>query len=391
MRDADGRDLSLVFLIDALGYEIVDRVGFCREILPAGPIRVRSILGFSSGAIPTILTGRLPSEHGHWSMYRRNTGAGIFDRYRGLLRLAGAIPRGSWRVRKWLSDRLRRDGVSGYFSLYEVPLGLLPRFDLCERRNIYRPGAFDGGIESLFDRLEREGSSYRVWDWSVPDDRALREMEVAAREGGERLLLFYSSVLDATMHLHGPDSEATRIRLGEYEKGIAGVVEAARAGGRSPRIRIFGDHGMAPVRSHLDLLGLLRSVDARAPEDYLVFVDSTMGRFWFRDAGARRKILDLLRGRDEGRWLEAAEMERLGVAFPGREYGEEVFLAEPGVLIVPSFMGSEPIAGMHGYHPDDPDSDTVLLADPVPARPVRTIGDLMGLLLDDLGIEGERR
>ncbi|MBD3163040.1 MAG: hypothetical protein GF346_11505 [Candidatus Eisenbacteria bacterium] len=391
MPDTDERDLTLVFLIDALGQEIVEGSGFCERLISAEPIRVASILGFSSGAIPTILTGRLPNEHGHWSMYRRDRGRGVFRRYRWILRFAASLPRGDWRFRRWLTDRLRADGVTGYFSLYEVPLGLLSQFDLCERRNIYRPGAFEGDVESLFDRLEREEVPYRVWDWSVPDDRALREMEEAARDGRERLLFFYSSVLDATMHLQGPRSDATRIRLREYEEAIERVAAAARAGGRNPRIRIFGDHGMAPVRSHFDLLGSLSGIDARVPDDYLVFVDSTMGRFWFRSDAARRTILDRLSERTDGRFLDPGEMERLGVAFGDREYGEEVFLADPGVLFVPSFMGSRPIAGMHGYHPEDPDSDTALLADPAPSRPVRTIRDLRGLLLHDLGIDAEGR
>jgi hypothetical protein len=51
------------------------------------------------------------------------------------------------------------------------------------------------------------------------------------------------------------------------------------------------------------------------------------------------------------------------VDFPHADYGETFFLADPGVLILPSDMGSAPLAAMHGYDPADPTSDACLLAD----------------------------
>ena len=43
----------------------------------------------------------------------------------------------------------------------------------------------------------------------------------------------------------------------------------------------------------------------------------------------------------------------MGTLFPDRYFGELIFLAQEGVLIVPSHMGARPIRGMHGYHPSD--------------------------------------
>ncbi|MDM7917390.1 MAG: alkaline phosphatase family protein, partial [Candidatus Eisenbacteria bacterium] len=227
MPERDGRDLSLVFLIDALGKEIVGRDGFLDALVPRNRPRVRSILGYSSAAIPTLFTGVPPAVHGHWAMYRRDRGDSVFRPYARRLRLASKLPAGKWRTRRWLTAQLRRDGLTGYFSLYEVPLGLLPFFDLSERRNIYRPGAFDG-VRSLFDRLVEESVPYRVWDWSVPEERSFSEMEAAAREGNERFLMLYSSGLDGVMHVHGPDSPAARAWLKQAEGRIGAVVDAAR-------------------------------------------------------------------------------------------------------------------------------------------------------------------
>jgi hypothetical protein len=382
---AADRDLLLVFLIDALGATVVGGGGFLDPVAPAPRPAVRSILGFSSGAIPTLLTGRLPAEHGHWSMYRRAGSHSVFERYQALLRLAGRLPRGQWRIRQWLTRQLRRDGVTGYFALYEVPLGYLPLFDLCQRRNIYQPGAFPG-IGSFFDRIAEKGLSYRLWDFTAPTWQALSEMEQAAGHGTERILFLYTAGLDATMHTHGPDSEAARVWLSAHGDRILAIVDAARRSGRRPIVRVFGDHGMAPVRRDWDALADLASLGLRMPQDYRYFLDSTMARFWFEGDSARRRVVDRLQDASLGRWLQEQEMRSLGVWFDDRAYGEEIFLCNPGVLIVPSFMGSSTLGGMHGYHPDDPDSDTVLIADPPPARLPRTIAEIPAMLLADLGL-----
>lgn len=82
--------------------------------------------------------------------------------------------------------------------------------------------------------------------------------------------------------------------------------------------------------------------------------------------------------------MTAEEARREGVDFGDDRYGSLIVLAEPGVLIVPSFMGRSPLKGMHGYSPDDPASDAVLLResddDPAP----RSILDLRRLFGADL-------
>ncbi len=388
MAGTGDRDLVLVFMIDALGHELVGSGGFLDHIAAAPRPRLRSIFGFSSGAIPSIFTGRMPREHGHWSMYRRDMGASIFRRYRVPLSIAARIPRGHWRVRRWLADRLRRDGLTGYFSLYEIPLELIHHFDLCERRNIYRPGAFDG-IPGFFDRLVQHAVSYRVWDWSCRTESALAEMEREAAAGRHRLLFLYTPDFDATMHVHGPRSEAARSWLVWMEERIEKILEIARASGRRPILRVFGDHGMAAVHKELDISGIMASLSLRMPKDYLMFLDSSMARFWFHSQTAERAIRQRLGGLSGGRWVPQEEMDELGVGFADRAYGEAVYLCDPGVVILPSFMGSAPLAGMHGYHPDDADSYTTLLSDsPVEPAP-ESILHLSQVLLRDLGIGPE--
>jgi len=364
--------LVLIFMIDALGAVQAANGSFLAEPLlpeleqPRAPIR--SVLGYSSAAIPTIMTGQPPDRHGHFSMYRLAQGDGVFRGFGPWLRLAERAGRGGWRIRRWMTGYLRRRGITGYFALYDIPLGLLPRFDLCQRRDLYAPGAFPQ-LRALPDFMQ-ERARPRVWNWAVPEDRAFHEMEGEIRRGEGNVLFLYTPGLDSIMHAHGPEGEATRRRLRDYGKTISRLISLAREGGRDVRVFVFGDHGMAPVTGRRDLWAELKGLPFSMPRDYLAFLDSTMARFWFFDDAARREIGRLLQSLDYGRVLTDAELQGLGVYFPAREYGETIFLLREGEILVPSFVAGEGVAGMHGYHPDDRCSSTTLLTNvALPAYP----------------------
>jgi hypothetical protein len=42
---------------------------------------------------------------------------------------------------------------------------------------------------------------------------------------------------------------------------------------------------------------------------------------------------------------------------------------------------------MHGYHPDDPDSDAIFLSNREPSRPMRTIADAHSVMREAAGLE----
>ncbi len=377
--------LVLIILIDALGYEAVGRGGFLRGLdAPRAPIR--SVLGYSSANLPTIMTGRLPQEHGHFSMYRRAGRDGVFRPIRPWIRLATRLTRRRWRLSQWITQWVRARGVTGYFSLYDIPLPLLGEFDLCQRHNIYAPGAFPG-LTGLADTMERAGP-WRAWNWSVPEERAFAELEGEIDAARARTLFFYTPALDGLMHAAGPQSGAVRSRLEEYDRRITAILERARARYRELRVFVFGDHGMAPVHGRHDLLGGLARLGLRVPEDLLWFVDSTMARFWFHSEPARRAVESYLGGLDCGRILSDQELAELGALFPRREYGELIFLLHEGEIAVPSFMSGTPVRGMHGYHPDATHSFTTLISNVHELPYPQNLLELHELLRDEIAGAG---
>jgi len=371
-----------VLLVDALGFELATRTPGFADLLPHRR-RLETVLGFSSGALPTLFTGRLPCEHGRWLMYRRAQ-PGRRTPFAGFGWL-GVLPprlRRSWKLSRLLTRLVARRGVRGYFSLYEVPRELLEEFDLAERDDIFAPGGLPGG--SLWDDVERSGVRWRGWNWRTPEPEALAAAARALAEGPEDLVFCYTADLDALLHREGSGGAGVRERLVRYDAWLRAVARAATERQEELRLVLLSDHGMVDVRESVDVMGTLERLASRWPRDYVPFFDSTFARFWWRADAARREVRDALAGLGGGHWLSADELGRAGVLFPAREYGDDVFLLDPGVLMVPSFMGARPLAGMHGYDPAHPDMAALLACDHGIPAGVRHLTDVRGLLAHEL-------
>jgi len=374
--------LTLIVLLDALGHRQASSPSFlpwCEA--PRAP--VRTVLGYSSAAIPTLLSGRWPEEHGHFAMYRRAVGD---DRaFRGLAgpaALGARLTGREWRFRRWIGSRLRARGITGYFALYDVPLEWLSEFDLCQRRDLFSPGAFEPAV-GLADEITRAGG--RIWNWGVPEDRAFRECGEEIDRGERSVLLLYTARLDALMHAEGPESPSTGLLLAEYDRRLSELRARASKKYTDFRIFVFGDHGMAAVRSTVDLWSRLRALPLRFKRDYRYFLDSTMARFWFENQRARDLVLTLLADTPQGRVLDETELRALGCWFPEADYGETIFLLQEGAILLPSFMSGSPVRGMHGYHPDDAESSTTLVTNVVSGDGPADLRGIHALVSADLG------
>jgi hypothetical protein len=348
------RPVVLVFLIDALGWEIAQRFAFGRDEFP---IRgsLGTVLGYSSAAIPSLLSGATPAEHGSWSMFRRADGGGSFGFLSHLPRLPHAL---EWRARRWVRRTAdARSAIGAYYDIYEVPLHLLHRFDLGQKGDPFQPSGLSR--ETVFDWMQREGIRYRLWYYRTAEEENFAAAEQALASDAE-VLFVYTAELDALMHRVGIFHDAVATRLGRYGRFIASMRRSARARGVSLSTVVLSDHGMTDVARVVDPWGAMETKRRRLGRDFLAFLDSTMVRVW-GDAGALAAAERALG--EHGRRLDDDELRSLGCWFPDGEYGETILLANPGTLIVPSFMGSSAIAAMHGYHPDDAFSKGCFLSD----------------------------
>jgi type I phosphodiesterase/nucleotide pyrophosphatase len=376
--------LSIYVLVDALGWEIVRGRSFLDDELPDRRW-LTTILGYSSGAIPTLLSGRTPSEHGHWNLFYRDPVRSPFRWTRALAPLPRPLVENRVARRVLKSVARRVSGYSGYFSLYDYPVAHLAHFDLTEKRDIYQPGGLD--CPSLFDALRDGAIPYECYTYhSHTDARILDLAPGRAAESGARVLFLYLSGLDHELHWHIHDPAHVRRVVDWYEAGLRRVWQAATRARGDVRMFVFSDHGMTPIRWTCDLRRDVATLGLSVPDDYLPAYDSTMARFWVFSDRARRALRALLAEHPCGQLLSPAELQRLGVWFEDGRYYDLLFLMKPGMLLCPSDMGSVRFAGMHGYHPSEPTADAVLLSSVPVDRAVDHITGVRDVLLEDVGL-----
>lgn len=351
--------LSLFVFIDACGWEIIRNEPFAREFAPERR-PLRSVFGYSSACIPSILAGRWPVEHRNWSYFVYDPAHSPFKHLKSLSWLPRSVT--SRRIfRRYLSKALKTHlKFRGYFDLYNLPFEYISLFDFSEKKNPLEPGGLNRG-PNIFDHWQERQVKYHV---SVPtrtERQSLDALLTDIRNESIDTAFLYWPALDGLMHMVGNDSPEVPVKLRAYEKWIAELMACAKEHYGDVKLSLFSDHGMANCDRHLDLRQRIDSLGLQFGKDYAVVYDSTMARFWFFRDGVRARVEEVLAGVSQGRIVPDDELRELGALFPDRYFGELIFLAEEGVLIVPSHMGERPIRAMHGYHPDAPHSYASLM------------------------------
>jgi Type I phosphodiesterase / nucleotide pyrophosphatase len=370
---------SIFVLMDALGWEWIKEHPFLKEVAPyRRPLD--SVLGFSTAAIPSILTGQFPDEHGRLSLFHRANGHSPFRKLSLICTMPPSMVENRY-VRFGVKTLARRlNNLSGYFQLYGVPLSYLPKLDVCEKRNIYAPGGIPGS-KSIFDVLESNGTSHKTYCYHDGTDAELiASMEADLRAGAAKFYFLYLAELDYFLHLHADDRAAAAQVLQKYSAKIARLYEIAKETYGAAEVHVFGDHGMAPTVATIDIQAKLAALPIKAATDYLCLLDSTMARFWFFSVNARELVTKALKDIDGGKWLDSEDLIQLHSWFPDGKYGEQIFLTESGTVIAPSHMGARALAGMHGFLPSAPHSRSAFVSSIDYGDSLDQITDIFGVM-----------
>lgn len=369
------RRLGVYVMIDALGFRFLRE----NEFMPELEFRVglRTVLGYSCACQPTILTGRLPHDHGHGAMFQRANGSTPLAAAKRFSWLPDVVA-DNYRIRNRIYGKVSTK-VDGYFSLYECPTKLLPEFDLVEHACIYQPRSMRRG-GNIFDRFEELGLRYRHYYWKTPEEQNLLAAEEDLRSGRVEMLFLYLPAFDGLLHEHGSQGDPVHAHLRWYEERLRRLRSLAEEVAEEVEFFVFSDHGMSDVHGAVDIITDIERDFGPNGKRYLAFYDSTMARFWSDEPGLIDELNDALGQRPEGRVIHPDEKADLGIDFKDRTQGDLHFVINEGLLIVPSYMGRSMLAGMHGYHPDAVDADACLLGNFSPSEDpshIRHVYDLM--------------
>ena len=352
--------LSLIIMIDACGWEIVKDHPFLEKLAPHRK-KLESVFGYSSTCVPSILSGHWPDEHYNWCYFVYDPENSPFKKLRALRWLPTFIT--SRRIaRRALTKFIKtRLGFRGYFDLYNIPFKYIHLFDFTEKKSPLSPKGMNRGT-NIFDTLEKAKVPYYVTDTLKPEEEHLQQLKQDIEGEKIEFAFQYWAGLDGLLHMVGNDSPEIPKKLDHYEKWIGEIMELANNHYKEVNLYVFSDHGMANCDVHLDLRAQIDQLGLKFGHDYAAVYDSTMARFWFLKTDAREKIEQLLKKVPEGRIMPPEELKKYRSYFEAGEFGELIWLAQEGTLIVPSHMGERPIRAMHGYHPTDPQSYATLFS-----------------------------
>ena len=358
--------VKVFVFIDALGWEQVEKYDFLRDLFP-NRRKIEMQFGYSCTAIPTILTGKRPAEHGHLAFYDYAPAKSPFRKMRFLAPFLR--PRSFWRrgrVRNVLSKFVKKlYGFTGYFQLYGIPLERLPKMDYCEKTDLFVPGGL-APSKNLADVWSSQGMRYHISNWRLPEEENFSIARELFRKGAVDRAFVYSAAFDALQHDNVGKDDVLRAKVEKYAESIRSLYAALEEGGRPFEMTVFSDHGMTPLRGTADVPAALEKAGVVWGEDYASAIDSTMARFWWLKSGVEEKVKTALAD-FPGRWLTDEEKRYHGVWREDAKFGDAIFLADAGVQFCPSDMGVKPLNGMHGFDPADKDSFAAFLSTaPVP-------------------------
>ncbi|WOO42008.1 alkaline phosphatase family protein [Rubellicoccus peritrichatus] len=370
--------LDMFVFADALGWEQVQKRDYLKSLLP-NRNRCETLFGYSSTCDPTILTGCLPYEHGHFSFFVKAQSESPFEDFKALAWLPDRIAahhRVRNRISRWYAQKLN---YTGYFQLYSVPFSKLPYLDYTEKQDIYEKGGIIGGQPTIFESWE---DSAKVWcrsDWRLGDTANIDHARSEIEAGKVELLYLFTAHLDAVMHRYGTNDPAVDAAFDDFAKKLTMLADIASRHYKEVRIHLFSDHGMSDVSSKSDMMLRWNRQPWRYGRDYTAVWDSTMARFWFHNDRTRIEALQWLTQQPDGQLLTDEQLEAWGCLFPDRLYGEYFYLLPAGSLFVPSFLNQRHVPGMHGYDPSHPDCAACWLTN-CETLPVRSLPDIFSVM-----------
>ncbi|NLZ63511.1 MAG: alkaline phosphatase family protein [Lentisphaerae bacterium] len=375
--------IEIVVFIDALGWEIAQKHSFLQQELPFRQ-RIEMQFGYSCTALPTILSGCRPNEHGHLCLFYYDPVNSPFKALRYLHWLLR--PRSFWnrgRVRNILSRIIRRlYRYDGYFQLYQMPLDRIGMMNYCEKQDIFAPKGLSP-LPNLQDTLMQSRLKYHLSDWRASEQENIAAAAAAIQSEEADFLFIYLAGLDSLLHEKIGEPELIQEKLQFYEQQLRHLLQLAQEHADSFSLTVISDHGMTPLRGTADIKGAVEELGLRFGVDYAACYDATMFRVYFLTDAAREIIMNRVTSQNfPGHWLSQEEKQRYGIETGSGQpnYGDEIFLLAPGVQIVPSDMGDKPLPGMHGFAPEDQDSAAVLLStDPLP-EDIREVADLFSFM-----------
>jgi predicted AlkP superfamily pyrophosphatase or phosphodiesterase len=317
------------------------------------------------GVETTMFTGVWPNVHGSWTEFKLAEDFTLNKKVRimqGMIKTLDTIPSDGFRaksrffVERYLFKRM-------YSTPNIMPPQAIPYFKTTQLKETVEEGSL-GEIPTIFDVFRKKGIPYHCFEpWIRGDKEVFNKAQKMIKKNEQNGFWYLKfSHLDHLGHKFGPDPTLFKGELIKIDNYVMDIVNLARKGKDNMSILIVADHGMSRVHSKVDIADELSRLHSRMYKDYLVFVDSTIARFWFFNDRAMHEVSDMLNSLKCGHVISAEEKEYLHIPLDV-QYGELLFALDEGFVNHPSFFNQKSeVKGMHGYaYSKTPESRPILI------------------------------
>jgi len=370
--------VSIIIFCQSLGWSLMEELHFL-EGLAANRTAMRPVLGGPAASLATLLSGRMPAEHGHFAWLRYSPATSPFRACRFYAFLPG---RNSRTVRRRALESVRRSsGANGRLSLFNVPLQHLPLFDFVERRDLFEPEAL-GEVKTLIDILIQSGSRFYASSFRRSDPDNADALADALKAGALDTAILHIGGLERVLAERGPGSPGTRGRIAWLDHRVRKLCDIASSRYAGVDLVVLSDTGVVPVRGLRDLHARLATTGCRYGRDYVAMYSPTMAQFWYASDSGRGAVPVALAATAGGNLLAEEQLKAEGCWSPDHRFGESIFLAEPGTRIAPNFIESDGSVALSGYHPDTPGMEAGIVTNMQDIELPTDVRDVFPLLAD---------
>jgi predicted AlkP superfamily pyrophosphatase or phosphodiesterase len=386
-------------LIDALGYCNItpQKTPNLFNLFQEGFFRpVKTLLGYSNAIIPSIFSGKYPSEHNIWGLYKKSSSStsspfnisklfpsSICDRNLLLRYAINTII---------FTDCKRRGLLPNYFTPANIPLKILKYFDISMKKHIIEPDSMNGTL-TLFDIMRQNNIRFEYigYPWDKGSEQIFTSVKNHLQNHSSSVVIAYIDEIDHFEHKHGVYSNDFIKQLQKFDQLCANFLEEMMETEKNKlAITVFSDHGMKDVDGTINLKDVIDSTDLEIEKDYLLFLDSTIARFWTLNENAHQSLVEILSGTKGGRLLSREETIKYKINFKSNIYGDLQFLADSGKLILPNFytIRGGAVKAMHGWDPDDKTQDSFIFTNQMPqSDKIEDVTKIFDILQENLKVK----
>ena len=317
------------------------------------------------GIETTIFTGVSPRVHDVWTEFKlaKSIKNSKKDRLlQHIIRSLEVLPTDGLRAKsRYFVERYLFKKF--YKTLNLIPSTAMPYFETSQSKETVEKGAV-GNVATLFDVFRGMGVQYVLIEPWVWGDKGVLNKAKKMINRNCRYDFWYLkfSHLDHLGHKFGPRPSRFKDQLTKIDRYVEQVVTLLKEKRLRLKVLVLADHGMSQVHEPVNILGDLHQLRSQLYEDYVVFADSTMLRFWFFTEKALCEVSDFLQEIKCGHTLSTREKRLLKIPLDPK-YGEIIYVVDEGYLIHPSFFHSRSeVKGMHGYaYPKTPEASPILI------------------------------